>query len=53
MSDVIDNRGHMLYFLNQDAHQSLKIVMFIANSVDPDEVLHSVASQLGLFLLPK
>ena len=32
---------------------SLKIVFILANSADPDEMLHYVASHLGLHGLPK
>ena len=32
---------------------SLKIVFILANSVDPDEMPHTVAFHLGLHCLPK
>ena len=32
---------------------SLKIVFVLANSVDPDEMLHHAAFHLGLHCLPK
>ena len=53
MSDVIYDRGHRLRFVKQEAPQSLKIVMILANSVDPDEMVHYVASQIGTYCLPK
>ena len=44
--------GHMKEFLNQDKPLLLKIVIISANSANPDEMLHSVTSQLGLYCLP-
>ena len=43
----------MIKFLNQVVPLPLKIVIISANNADPDEMLHSAASQLGLYCLPK
>ena len=42
----------MIEFINQDAPPLRKIVIISANSADPDEMLHSAASQLGPYCLP-
>ena len=44
--------GHLIKFLNQVVPSLLKIVIISANHADPDEMLHSAASQLGLYGLP-
>ena len=41
------HRGHRLEFLNKIDFQSLKVVSIIANSVDPDEMPHSVEFHQG------
>ena len=43
---------HLIKFLNQVVPLLLKIVIISANHADPDEMLHSAASQLGLYGLP-
>ena len=40
-------------FTNKIVFLSLKIVYVLANSVDPDEMLHYAAFQLGLYCMPK
>ena len=40
-------------FLNYDEFLSLKIVLILANSADPDEMQHYAAFFLGLHCLPK
>ena len=44
--------GHSIKFLNQVVPPLLKILIISANHADPDEMLHSAASQLGLYGLP-
>ena len=44
--------GHLIKFLYQIEPPLLKIVVISANHADPDEMLHSAASQLGLYGLP-
>ena len=46
-------RGHSQNFLNYDLFLSLKIVLILANSADPDEMQHYAAFHLGLHCLPK
>ena len=46
-------RGHRLYFPNKVVFLSLKIVFVVANSVDPDDMLHNVALHLGSSLFGK
>ena len=46
-------RGCRLYFPNKTVFLSLKIVFVIANSVDPDEMLHYAAFLPGGYCLPK
>ena len=41
----------MITFISQVAPPLLKIVIISANNADPDEMLHSEASQLGLYCL--
>ena len=43
---------HLIKFLNQVVPPLLKIAIISANHADPDEMLHSVASQLGFYGLP-
>ena len=40
-------------FLNYDVFQSLKVVLTLSNSADPDEMQHYAAVHLGLHCLPK
>ena len=47
------SRGLRLEFPNKDILQSLKIFFILVNIADPDEMLHSVAFDLGLCSLPK
>ena len=42
----------MIKFLNQVVPPLLKIVIISANNAEIDEMLHSAASQLGLYCLP-
>ena len=42
----------MIKFISQVAPPLLKIVIISANNADLGEMLHSVASQLGLYCLP-
>ena len=42
----------MSKFLYNDAFLSLKIVLILENSADPDEMLHDAAFHLGLHCLP-
>ena len=41
------------FFLNYSVFLSLKVVLILANSVDPDEMQHYAAFHLGLHCLPK
>ena len=41
-------RGHRYNFLNYDVFRSLKVVLILANSADPDEMQHYAAFHLGL-----
>ena len=43
--------GHVITFISQVAPALLKIVIISANNADADEMLHSEASQLGLYCL--
>ena len=40
------------YFLYYDVYRSLKIVLILANSAEPDEMQHDAAFHLGLHYLP-
>ena len=40
-------------FLNFNIFRALKIVFILANSVDPDKILHYAAYHLGFHCLPK
>ena len=40
-------------FLNYDVNLSLKVVLILANSADPDEMQHYAAYHLGIRCLPK
>ena len=42
----------MIKFISQVAPPLLKIVIISANNADLGEMLHSAASQLGLYCLP-
>ena len=46
-------KGHMLEFPDQDELHSLRIVFILANSADPDEMLHVAAFHLCFHCLPK
>ena len=46
-------RGHRLKFPKNIVFLSLKIDFVLANSADPDEMLHNVAFHQGLRCLPK
>ena len=50
---IIILRGHRLKFPKNIVFLSLKIDFGLANSADPDEMLHHAAFQLGLQCLPK
>ena len=45
--------GHRQTFLYYDVFMSLKVVLTLANSVNPDEMQHYAAFHLGLHCLPK
>ena len=42
-------RGHRLWFPKQIIFLLLKIDFVLANSADPDEMLHNAAFHLGVF----
>ena len=46
-------RDHRLKSLNHDVCQSLKVVLILANSADPDEMQHHAAFHLDRYCLPK
>ena len=46
-------RGDSSKFLNFNIFLSLKIVLILANSADPDEMQHDAAFHLGLYCLQK
>ena len=46
-------RGHLYNFLNYDVFLSLKVVLILANSAEPNEMQHYAAFHLGLHYLPK
>ena len=46
-------RGHRLIFLNYDEFLSLKVVLILTNSADPDEMQHYAAFHLDLHCLTK
>ena len=50
---LITLRGHRQNFPNYDVSLSLKVVLILANSADPDEMQHYAAFHLGLHCLPK
>ena len=45
--------GHRLLFQNNIVFLSVKIIFILANSADPDEMLHSVPFYLGFHCLQK
>ena len=51
-SSILVGNGYLIKFLNHVVPPLLKIVIISANHADPDEMLHSAASQLGLYGLP-
>ena len=55
-SDQTATRGEVRSgkkFLYYDVFISLKVVLMLANSADPDEMQHYAAFHLGLHCLPK
>ena len=46
-------KGSQVEFLNCLVFLSLKAVLILANSADPDEMQHYAAFHLGLHCLPK
>ena len=46
-------RDHRENALNYDGFLSLKVVLILANSADPDEMQHYATFHLGLHCLPK
>ena len=50
---IVYFKGSQEEFLNHDVFLSLKVVLFLANSADPDEMQHNAAFHLGLHCLPK
>ena len=50
---IMYDRDLRLYFLNYDVFLSLKIVLNLANSAEPDEMQHYAAFHLGLHCLQK
>ena len=46
-------RGRRQKFLNYHVFLSLKVVLILANSEDPDEMQHYAAFHLGLHCWPK
>ena len=49
---ILNFKGWQVKFLNYDVFLYLKIVLMLANSVDPDEMQHYAAFHLGLHCLP-
>ena len=45
-------KGAQVKVLNYDVFLSLKVVLILANSADPDEMQHYAAFHLGLHCLP-
>ena len=50
---IVYFKGSQEEFLNYDVFMSLKVVLILANSTDPDEMQHYAAFHLGLHCLPK
>ena len=50
---IIYFNGHTLLFNNYDLFLSLRIVVTLTSSVDPDEMPHHAAFRLGLHCLSK
>ena len=50
---ISTKESHGLEFQTEDIFQSLKIILILAHSTDPDEMLHLAAFHLGLHCLPK
>ena len=46
-------KGHRYNFLNYDVFSSLKVVLILVNSADPNEMQHYAAVHLGLHCLLK
>ena len=46
-------KGAQVKILNYDVFLSLKVVLILANSADPDEMQQYAAFHLGLHCLPK
>ena len=49
---IVYFKGLQVEFLNYDAFLSLKVVLILANSADPDEMQHYAAFHLGPHCLP-
>ena len=45
-------KGSQVDFLNYNVVLSLKVVLILANSADPDEMQHNAAFYLGVHCLP-
>ena len=50
---IVHFKESQVFFLKFDALLSLRIVLIIANNVDPDEMQHHAAFHLGLHYLQK
>ena len=50
---TVSFKGSQVDFLKYDVFLSLKIVLILANSADPDEMQNASAFHLGLHFLPK
>ena len=46
-------RENRLKFLNHDVFLSLKVVLILSNSADPDKMQHNAVFHLGRYCLPK
>ena len=50
---IVYIKGSQVEFSNVCVFRSLKVVIILANRVDPDEIQHYAAFHLGLHCLPK
>ena len=50
---IVFFKGLQVEFVNYDVVLSLKVVLILANSADPDEMQHYAAFHLGLYCLPR
>ena len=50
---IVYFNGSKVKFLNYDVFLSLKVVLILANSADPNETQHYAAFHLGLHGLPQ